>query len=339
MGGVGLGASRAKWGFLPNAHTDFIFAIVGEELGLIGTFGVVGLFVAFAVLGIRTALRAPDRFGALLAAGVTAWVCGQAFVNMGAVTSLLPVTGVPLPFVSFGGSSLVVTMAATGILLNVARQARRAPSGRGVSGHRTWAVIAGGGTAGHVCPAWPSPTRSWPGATRPRRSTGSAAGAGSRATWCGAAGFEATLLPGRGIQRRLTAENLGAAWGLTQAGAQALSLLRARRPAVVLAMGGYASVVVRPGRRRPAGAAGGRRAERRPGRGQPAGGPLRQGVRRPLPGHAAAPGRRHRQPGAGRDPGRRPQPGRPGRGPGRPRPAGGPHRWWPSSAARWARCG
>jgi cell division protein FtsW len=128
VGGVGLGASRAKWGFLPNAHTDFIFAIVGEELGLIGTFGVVALFVAFAVLGVRTALRAPDRFGALLAAGVTAWVCGQAVVNMGAVTSLLPVTGVPLPFVSFGGSSLVVTMVATGILLNVARQARPAPA-------------------------------------------------------------------------------------------------------------------------------------------------------------------------------------------------------------------
>jgi len=124
VGGVGLGASRAKWGFLPNAHTDFIFAIVGEELGMFGTVGVVGLFIAFAVLGVRTALRAPDRFGALVAAGVTAWVCGQAVVNMGAVTSLLPVTGVPLPFVSFGGSSLVVTMAATGILLNVARQSR-----------------------------------------------------------------------------------------------------------------------------------------------------------------------------------------------------------------------
>ena len=122
VGGVGLGASRAKWGFLPNAHTDFIFAIVGEELGLIGTFLVVGLFVTFAFLGVRTALRAPDRFGALVAAGVTAWVCGQAFVNMGAVTSILPVTGVPLPFVSFGGSSLVVTMAAVGILLNIARQ-------------------------------------------------------------------------------------------------------------------------------------------------------------------------------------------------------------------------
>jgi cell division protein FtsW len=128
VSGVGLGASRAKWGFLPNAHTDFIFAIVGEELGLIGTFLVVGLFVAFAFLGVRTALRAPDRFGALLAAGVTAWVSGQAFVNMGAVTSILPVTGVPLPFVSFGGSSLVVTMVATGILLNIARQARPLPA-------------------------------------------------------------------------------------------------------------------------------------------------------------------------------------------------------------------
>ncbi|HEX2118905.1 MAG TPA: putative lipid II flippase FtsW [Acidimicrobiales bacterium] len=126
LGGVGLGASRAKWGFLPNAHTDFIFAIVGEELGLIGTFLVVGLFVTFAVLGVRTALRAPDRFGSLVAAGVTAWVCAQAVVNMGAVTSLLPVTGVPLPFVSFGGSSLVVTMAATGILINIARQSRPA---------------------------------------------------------------------------------------------------------------------------------------------------------------------------------------------------------------------
>jgi cell division protein FtsW len=77
---------------------------------------------------VRTAVRAPDRFGTLVAAGVTAWVCGQAVVNMGAVTSLLPVTGVPLPFVSFGGSSLVVTMAATGILINIARQSRPGPA-------------------------------------------------------------------------------------------------------------------------------------------------------------------------------------------------------------------
>jgi len=122
--GVGLGASRAKWGFLPNAHTDFIFAIIGEEVGLIGSLLVVGLFIAFAVLGVRAASRAPDRFGALLAGGITAWVVGQAFINIGAAIGTLPVTGVPLPFVSFGGSSLVIAMAATGILINVARQSR-----------------------------------------------------------------------------------------------------------------------------------------------------------------------------------------------------------------------
>jgi cell division protein FtsW len=130
IAGVGLGASRAKWGFLPNAHTDFIFAIVGEELGLLGTLLVVGLFVAFTVLGIRVALRAPDRFGTLLAAGITTWIAGQAVVNMGAVTGVMPVTGIPLPFLSFGGSALVVTMAAVGILLNVARRSDVASSSR-----------------------------------------------------------------------------------------------------------------------------------------------------------------------------------------------------------------
>jgi cell division protein FtsW len=121
--GIGLGASRAKWGFLPNAHTDFIFAIIGEELGLIGTLGVLILFAALAVTGVRIALAAPDRFGTLIASGITAWIIGQAAVNMGAVTGTMPVTGVPLPFVSFGGSSLVVAMAAAGILLNIAKQA------------------------------------------------------------------------------------------------------------------------------------------------------------------------------------------------------------------------
>ena len=122
--GVGLGASRAKWAYLPNAHTDFIFSVIGEELGLLGAVLVVALFFAFAVLGVRTAVRAPDRFGMLLAAGITTWVTGQALLNIGVVTGLLPVTGVPLPFVSFGGSSLVVSMAATGILLNITRTAK-----------------------------------------------------------------------------------------------------------------------------------------------------------------------------------------------------------------------
>jgi cell division protein FtsW len=122
--GVGLGAGRAKWMFLPNAHTDFIFAIIGEELGLVGCALVLVLFGALAVLGVRTTLRAPDRFGALLAAGITGWIVGQAIINVGAVTGALPVTGVPLPFVSFGGSALLFTMCASGILLNVARQGR-----------------------------------------------------------------------------------------------------------------------------------------------------------------------------------------------------------------------
>jgi cell division protein FtsW len=118
---VGFGQSRVKWGFLPNAHTDFIFAVIGEEGGLPGTLFVVGLFVALAWLGVRTALRAPDRFGALLAAGITTWLVGQAVVNISAVIGLAPVTGVPMPFVSFGGSALVISMLAAGILVNIAQ--------------------------------------------------------------------------------------------------------------------------------------------------------------------------------------------------------------------------
>jgi cell division protein FtsW len=120
--GVGLGASRAKWRFLPAAHTDFIFAIVGEELGLFGASLVVGLFLLLAYLGVRAALRAPDRFGTILAGGITAWIVGQAVINIGAVVGLLPVSGIPLPFVSFGGTALVFTMIAAGLLGNVARQ-------------------------------------------------------------------------------------------------------------------------------------------------------------------------------------------------------------------------
>jgi cell division protein FtsW len=139
--GVGLGASRAKWNFLPNAHTDFIFAIIGEELGLIGCFLVMGLFIAFAILGARAALRAPDRFGALVAAGATVWVVGQAVINIGAVVGLLPVTGIPLPFVSFGGSALIMTMLASGILVNIARQGRGATRSAPARAPRTAASV------------------------------------------------------------------------------------------------------------------------------------------------------------------------------------------------------
>jgi cell division protein FtsW len=122
--GVGLGASRQKWMYVPNAHTDFIFAILGEEMGLVGTFVVVLMFAFLAYLGVRTAQRAPDRFGMLIASGITIWISMQALVNMGAVTASLPITGVPLPLVSFGGSSLVISLLAMGILVNIAKQGR-----------------------------------------------------------------------------------------------------------------------------------------------------------------------------------------------------------------------
>ncbi len=119
--GVGLGASRARWSFLPNAHTDFIFAIIGEELGFAGAMVVITLFVAFAIGGTTVALRAPDDFGRLLGIGIVAWLSVQALINVGGVISLLPITGVPLPFVSTGGTALVVNLAAAGVLANIAR--------------------------------------------------------------------------------------------------------------------------------------------------------------------------------------------------------------------------
>ena len=123
--GVGLGASRQKWDYLPNAHSDFIFAIIGEELGLLGAFFVLVMFGLLLFAGIRIAVRAPDTFGRFLAAGVTAWIGLQTIVNLGAVTGVLPITGVPLPLVSFGGTALVVTLAGIGVLASVARSGAR----------------------------------------------------------------------------------------------------------------------------------------------------------------------------------------------------------------------
>ncbi len=121
--GAGLGESRLAGGlFLPNASNDYIFAIVGEEFGLIGAGAVILLFVVLAYAGIRVALAAPDTFGALLAAGITAWLCIQAFINVGVVVALIPVTGITLPFVSAGGSSLTISLAAVGILLSISRE-------------------------------------------------------------------------------------------------------------------------------------------------------------------------------------------------------------------------
>jgi cell division protein FtsW len=120
--GVGLGASREKWSWLPEAHNDFIFAILGEELGLPGTLVLLGLFCAFALVCYRVVLRTEDLFVRIATAGIMAWIVVQAVVNIGAVIGLLPVIGVPLPLVSYGGSSLMTTMLALGILLSFARQ-------------------------------------------------------------------------------------------------------------------------------------------------------------------------------------------------------------------------
>ena len=126
LGGVfgsGLGESRMAGGlFVPNAFNDFIFAIIGEEFGLIGAGVVIALFVLLAYAGIRVALGAPDTFGALLAAGITAWLCIQAFINIGVVVTLVPITGITLPFISAGGSSLIISFAAIGILLSISRE-------------------------------------------------------------------------------------------------------------------------------------------------------------------------------------------------------------------------
>ena len=121
--GAGLGESRLAGGlFLPNASNDYIFAIIGEEFGLIGGTVVIALFIVLAYSGIRVALAAPDTFGALLAAGITAWLCIQAFINIGVVVVLIPVTGITLPFISAGGSSLVISLAAVGVLLSISRE-------------------------------------------------------------------------------------------------------------------------------------------------------------------------------------------------------------------------
>jgi len=120
--GLGLGNSIQKYFYLPEANTDFIFAILGEEFGLVGTLSVVFLFMLFTFFGIRVALRAKDYFGRTLAAGITGLIAFQTITNIGVVTGLLPVTGLTLPFLSFGGTSLLTTMVSVGILLNISRQ-------------------------------------------------------------------------------------------------------------------------------------------------------------------------------------------------------------------------
>ncbi|TMC82934.1 MAG: putative lipid II flippase FtsW [Chloroflexi bacterium] len=119
--GVGIGHSIEKYGWLPEAHTDFIFAIVGEETGLIGTTLVMLGFLVFGIRGYRASLRSPDRFGMALAASITTWIIFEALLNMATVTNTLPITGVPLPFFSYGGTALATTLAGVGVVLSIAR--------------------------------------------------------------------------------------------------------------------------------------------------------------------------------------------------------------------------
>jgi cell division protein FtsW len=135
--GVGLGASKAKWGWVPAAPTDFVFAILGEELGLLGTLCVVFLYTGLAFAGLRIARRVPDTFSRLAAGAITLWIIAQALVNIGAVLGVLPITGVPLPLISAGVSSLLVTMTALGMLMAFARSEPGAREALAVAGPST----------------------------------------------------------------------------------------------------------------------------------------------------------------------------------------------------------
>ena len=149
---MGLGAGGGKWGWVPESTSDFIFAIIGEELGLVGTLCVTFLYGGLAFAGLRIARRVPDVFSRLAATAITAWIVVQAAVNIGAVIGVLPITGVPLPLVSAGLSSLLVTLIALGMLMSFARLepgAREALAARG--------------------PGWPLRVLSWAGLAKRRR--------------------------------------------------------------------------------------------------------------------------------------------------------------------------
>ena len=165
--GVGIGASKEKWGALPAAHTDFILAVIGEELGLAGTLVVLFLFLTLAYGGIRIAMRAKSTFVTFAAVEIVAWLMAQALVNIGAVTGLLPIAGIPLPLISYGGSAMLPTLMAIGLLLNFARAepgAAEALAGsslrhrlglapeEGREGVSLRVLMAGGGSIGHVSP-------------------------------------------------------------------------------------------------------------------------------------------------------------------------------------------
>ena len=235
--GVGLGNSVQKYEWLPEAHTDFIFAIIGEELGLIGTVSVLAAFLFLAWRGVRASLRAPDRFGALLAGGITSWICMQAFINVMAVTGVIPTTGIPLPFISYGGTSLATTLVGMGILLNISAQGRRQGTTNRAHADRR------GGTGGHLTPALAVAL-----ALRSNRPEDEVAVVGRRD------GVAERLVVAAGLRLEtldISGVDVGSAGGvarattqLTRATIAARRLLRTMRPDVVVGAGGYVSVPV-----------------------------------------------------------------------------------------------
>ncbi len=128
--GLGLGASRQKFFYIPGSHTDGVFAVLGEEMGFIGAMGVLILFAVLIYRGFRTVLNAQDDFGSLLATGIVCWIAYQALINVGGITRAIPMTGIPMPFLSYGGSALAALLAAVGILLSISRRATGPPKAR-----------------------------------------------------------------------------------------------------------------------------------------------------------------------------------------------------------------
>ena len=284
--GVGLGNSRQKWDYLPNAHSDFVFAVLGEELGLIGALAVLSLFGLLLYAGIRIAVHASDPFGRLLAAGITGWIGLQTLVNLGAVTGLLPITGVPLPFLSFGGTALVVTLAGIGVMASVAldetRSERRAER-RAIR---------------------PCPARSVAREGRDRRrriggprvardrGRGPAAGGGASVEFVGSpTGQEATIVPANGyrfhgvpsapFRRELSARSIAAPFVTARAVRTCRPIVRGRRGARDGRLRQH-----RPGRRGAyrEGSRGGARAERDPRPREPTAGATGRGRRRHVRG-------------------------------------------------------
>ena len=239
--------------FLPNAHTDFIFAIIGEELGLVGCLLVLALFAGFGLVGFHVARSArPTGSAMLLAAGVTTWVVGQAAINLGAVVGLLPVSGITLPFLSAGGSSLVFTMVGAGMLANVARQSPRAAARRRREPRRGGPVSES--TRSRCSPAAAPADTSIPAIALAQELVARGPRPGvdpvrrrpardSRAASCPTRASRSTCLPGRGLQRRLTLANIGVVRRDARSrSSRAFGIVRRYRPRVVVGFGGYASL-------------------------------------------------------------------------------------------------